>query len=129
MKNKLKLTTIVIILYILFTLVGCTTTKYIPVEKIKIEYRNNIERDTLIVKDSVLHKEKGDTIFIEKYKVLYKTKFKTDTILRIDTVPIIKEVQVYREVNKIKHWQKTLMIIGALFIALVVFKIFKFFKK
>lgn len=44
---------------------SCTTTKYIevPVDRVKIEYRDRTLIDTLIRNDSIVIREKGDTIF------------------------------------------------------------------
>jgi hypothetical protein len=73
--------------------------------------------------DSVLHKEKGDTVFIEKYKTIYRTINRNDTILIIDTIPIIQEVEVIKEVNKLKDWQVILMVLGGAMVAVIGYKI------
>ena len=127
MRRKYTIATIIILIYmwIMFAFIGCTNTKYIPIESIKTEYINSIERDTLIMKDSIFHKEKGDTVYIEKFKIIYKTKHKNDTVIINDTIPIIQEVEVIKEINKLKDWQVVLMILGGGMIAVIGYKIYK----
>ena len=68
--------------------IGCTTTKYveIPIDKVRIEYRDRIHKDTFFTKDSVLLAIKGDTVFKEKYVYSYKVKELRDTVVKIDTL-------------------------------------------
>lgn len=117
--------------------IGCTTTKYtdriveVPVEKTKIEYRDRLSIDTLIMKDSILITEKGDTVYVEKYKYLYKIKEVRDTINTTDTTTITKVVTVNttKEVNKLKTWQIILMILGGYFVIFGIYKLYNKIKK
>lgn len=129
-KNKYLVVTIAILiyLYIMFSFIGCTTTKYVPIESVRTEYINKIEKDTVIINNDRLVKEKGDTVYILNTKYVYKTKNKIDTILRIDTIPIIQEVEVIKEVNKVKNWQVILMVLGGSTLALGGYKLIKVFK-
>ena len=54
---------------------GCATTKYVevPVDRVKIEYRDRVSIDTLYRNDSTIIREKGDTVFLEKYTYSCKT--------------------------------------------------------
>lgn len=126
-KNKYLVATIAILiyLYIMFSFIGCTTTKYVPIESVRTEYINKVEKDTVIINNDRLIKEKGDTIYIVNTKYVYKTKNKIDTILRVDTVPIIQEIEVIKEVNKLKDWQIALMVIGGAAVAILIFKLKK----
>ena len=127
MRKKHSLTTIVVLiyLYVLVSIVGCTTTKYVPIESVRTEYINKIEKDTVIINNDKVIKEKGDTIYIRETKYVYKTKNKIDTILRIDTIPIIQEVEVIKEVNRIKDWQMILMLLGGGMVAVIGYKLIK----
>lgn len=127
MGNKHLVATIIILiyLYVMFSFIGCTTTKYVPIESVRTEYINKVEKDTVIVNNDRLVKEKGDTIYIVNTKYVYKTKNKIDTILRIDTIPIIQEVEVIKEVNKLKDWQVILMVLGGGMVAVIGYKVIR----
>lgn len=126
-KNKYLVATIAILiyLYIMFSFIGCTTTKYVPIESVRTEYINKVEKDTVIINNDRLIKEKGDTIYIVNTKYVYKTKNKIDTILRIDTIPIIQEVEVIKEVNRLKDWQVILMVLGGGMVAVIGYKVIR----
>ena len=100
----------------MFTLLlsGCKTTEYIkvPVETIRTEYK--VQKDSVYLHDSinVYTETKGDTVYITKLKYKIKETFKTDTILKRDSIPVIVEVEKVVEVNKLHSWQKTLMWVG-----------------
>ena len=125
--NKYLVATIAILiyLYIMFSFIGCTTTKYVPIESVRTEYINKVEKDTVIINNDRLIKEKGDTVYIVNTKYVYKTKNKIDTILRIDTIPIIQEVEVIKEVNKLKDWQVILMVLGGGMVAVIGYKVIR----
>ena len=126
-KNKylVAILAILIYLYIMFSFIGCTTTKYVPIESVRTEYINKVEKDTVIINNDRLIKEKGDTVYIVNTKYVYKTKNKIDTILRIDTIPIIQEVEVIKEVNKLKDWQVILMVLGGGMVAVIGYKVIR----
>lgn len=126
-KTKYLVATIAILiyLYIMFSFIGCTTTKYVPIESVRTEYINKAEKDTVIINNDRLIKEKGDTVYIVNTKYVYKIKNKIDTILRIDTIPIIQEVEVIKEVNRIKDWQMILMLLGGGMVAVIGYKVIR----
>ena len=103
-----------IILMFTLLLSGCKTTEYIkvPVETIRTEYK--VQKDSVYLHDSinVYTETKGDTVYITKLKYKIKETFKTDTVLKRDSIPVIVEVEKVVEVNKLHSWQKTLMWIG-----------------
>ena len=109
---------------------GCALTKYVevPVDRVKIEYRDRVSSDTLYRTDSIIIKEKGDTVFLEKYKYIYRVKELKDTINVTDTLTVIKTVEVTKEVNKLHNWQVGLMILGGAVIVLGGYKFIKFIK-
>ena len=90
----------------LFVLVSCTTTKYIeiPVETTRTEYIDRTRVDTFIQKDSTIIKQKGDTVFQDRYKILYRIKEYRDTVNRTDTITKVQKVEVTKEVNQLKSW-------------------------
>ena len=103
-----------IILIFTLLLSGCKTTEYIkvPVETVRTEYK--VQKDSIYLHDSinVYTETKGDTVYITKLKYKIKETFKTDTVLKRDSIPVIVEVEKIVEVNKLHSWQKNLMWIG-----------------
>ena len=93
MKKILFLAIIAMLLY------SCKSVKYIPVETTKIEYRDNLVRDSIIRYDSVYVKDKGDTLILERYKYLYKNRIVKDSIFINDTIPIPYPVEVVKQVE------------------------------
>lgn len=81
-------------------LCSCAHVKYVPVETIKteVEYRDRLLRDSIYVHDSIYVREKGDTVFVNKWHTLYKDRLLRDTIYvnRTDTIrvpyPVEKEL-------------------------------------
>jgi hypothetical protein len=102
------------IFILLILLTGCKTrTVYIPLETVKTEYQNVHTRDSVYLRDSVHIAQKGDTVLIEKYRVLYKNRFLHDSIFLQDSVPYPVEVRVPYPVEKpFTWWQRTQMIAG-----------------
>lgn len=109
---------------------GCATTKYVevPVDRVKIEYRDRVSIDTLYRNDSTIIREKGDTVFLEKYKYIYRVKELKDTVNVTDTITVVKPIEVTKEVNKLHNWQVGLMVLGGAAIALGGYKLIKFIK-
>lgn len=97
---------IFIIAVIVTLLYSCKSVKYIPVETTKIEYRDNLVRDSIFHYDSVFVKDKGDTLILERYKYLYKNKIIKDSIFMNDTIRVPYPVQVIKEVKtSLSGWQ------------------------
>ena len=118
-----------ILLIIVFC--SCTSTKYIevPVDRVKIEYRNSVSIDTIYRSDSTIIRENGDTVFLEKYKYIYKVKELKDTVNITDTITVVNTVEVTKEVNKLYNWQIVLMTLGAFAIVILLYDIIKWIKK
>lgn len=110
---------------------GCASTKYVevPVNRVKIEYRDRTFIDTLIRNDSTIIRERGDTVFLEKYKYLYRIKEVRDTVSMTDTITVVQKVEVVKEVNRVHNWQIILMVLGGVAIALGLYKLAILIKK
>ena len=69
----------------------------------QIQYRDRIiERvDSVVVRDSVVNYLKGDTVFIEKYRDRWRTKYKTekDTIFVQKTDTLLVEKKIEKELT------------------------------
>lgn len=121
-------------LALIFSLmVGCKSkTVFVPVESVRVEYRDKLERDSIYLKDSIFVREKGDSILIEKFRYLYKDRLVHDSIFLRDTIrvpfPVIEEV----EVNKISGFQNFQMWCGRILLIFLLgflgFKCFRFFR-
>lgn len=116
-----------LLIFLVFIAISCGTTKVIevPVDRVRTEYIDRHSIDTVIKNDSIIIRDKGDTVFLEKYKYLYKYVNRTDTVLKTDTITKVQTVEVIKEVNKVKNWQITLMVIGGTGIGVCLFKIYK----
>ena len=98
-----------------FTLTGCTTTKYVPVESVTHDsiYISRLQRDSIHVHDSIYMevKTKADTVYKTKYvqKVVYRDALRTDTMVveRVDTLRIPVPVE-----RKLTRWDSLRMKAG-----------------
>ena len=110
-------------------LIGCKSVQYVPVENtvVKTEYKNSVSYDSIYFTDSIYIREKNDTVYIENIKYRYKYVSNVDTILKNDTITntAIQEVEVIKEVNKLKWWQIALMALGILSLVYIIIKIKK----
>lgn len=109
-------------------LTGCKTTKVVevPVEVVKTEYVYRDRVDTVIkndfikIHDSIYVQISGDTVYkyVERIKYLNSNNnhmsYKTDTLVKIDSIPVPITNTVYKEVNKMFWWQKMFMWMGVL---------------
>ena len=93
------------LLAILSLLAGCKTkTVLIPVEKVKIEYRDRLRIDSVYNRDTVNIYERGDTVYLQTIKWRERFKFDTVSVVRTDSIPY--PVEVVTEVNKLTKWQR-----------------------
>ena len=117
MKN-IKWLTLSLLLGLTLLLQGCKTKEYIEVpvevEKVKTEYIH--QRDSIYLHDSIATYivQKGDTVFVDRCKYKIKEVYKTDTVIKIDSIPKVIKVREKQivEVNKVHTWQKALMWVG-----------------
>ena len=119
-----------LLLFLVFIAMSCTTTRYVemPVEHTKIEYRDRIKYDSVYLKDSTVQKKENDTVYFEKYKYLYKYVYLKDTITIVDSIPVITVQEVIKEVNKLHNWQVILMLLGGSFITVIGYKLVRIIK-
>ena len=121
----------ILLLLFLVILSGCKSkTVYVPVESLRIEYRDNLMRDSIYLRDSIFMQTKNDTVLIEKFRYLYKDRLVHDSIHLRDTIrvpyPVLDEV----EVNRISGFQNFQMWCGRiLLIALLVYLGLKVYRR
>lgn len=102
---------IIIITIVALCLSACKSIKYVPVETIKRDttYISQIKIDSIYHRDSIYVEHKGDTVYLSKYKYLYKYIEKHDTLWRekVDTIQVAYPVEA-----RLTKWQKIKINIG-----------------
>lgn len=92
---------------------GCRPIQYVPVETVKIEYKDKLKIDSVIKYDSILYDRyvKGDTVFLtkEKYKYLDKIKIVRDSVFRTDSISVPYPVE-----KQLSNWEKVKMDFGGI---------------
>lgn len=96
-----------LVLALAAALSGCTTVKYVPVETVKTDttYISQVEVDSVYHRDSIFVEHKGDTVWLEKYRYVYKYLARTDTLWheRVDTVQVAYPVEIEKRLTR---WQQ-----------------------
>lgn len=109
----------------------------VPIVNSKTHYRDIIQYDSIYIHDSIYVFVKGDTVIKYVEKITTKFIYKSDTIIKIDTVSVpvnvtntISKVETKNiEVNKLYWWQKSLMYLGILVLTFgIIYLILKFNK-
>jgi hypothetical protein len=106
-----------IVLGALFALVGCKSTKSVENSLISHDTASAVRidtvhtHDTLVVnnevRDSVVIQTKGDTVYIEKWKVRYKTQDKIVTEYKTKIVRDTVTKYIEKEKQEVKQKQTT----------------------
>lgn len=124
LKNKYMDRVRVLILGLLSVvlLIGCKTTKYVPVPSVSVDsvYVDRFHRDSVYLHDSVFVNRwtQGDTVFVDKVITKYKYKDRW----RYDTVAVVRtdSVQVPYPVEKdLGWWEKTRLYSFPVLVAMV----------
>ena len=129
-----KIIIFLILLVVACTLIGCATSRQATQVAVASAhdtvYFNKVLYDSIYI-DSWHHTyQKADTVVVEKTKLEYRYKLLRDTVFRarIDSVPVIREVEVVREVRHVPWYARALSWLGALFLILLILKILRYFK-
>lgn len=114
-----ELTRIIVLIFLAAILYSCKSTQYVPVETIKRDttYISQIKIDSIYHRDSIYVEHKGDTVYLSKYKYLYKYIEKHDTLWRekTDTIQVVYPVEA-----QLTKWQKIKINMGEYLIAAIV---------
>lgn len=109
LENVLQIVIALILAMVVCFLIGCTSTKYVPVETT----RSDTLHHHIYVKDSVTH---YDSIYVDRYingdtmrvtteivRYRYRDKLKADTLYinKVDTIATMVEVE-----KKLTKWQQ-----------------------
>lgn len=106
-----ELARIITLIFLATILYSCKSIQYVPVETIKRDttYISQIKIDSIYHRDSIYVERKGDTVYLSKYKYLYKYIEKRDTLWRekVDTIQVAYPVEA-----RLTKWQKIKINIG-----------------
>lgn len=109
-----------IVFTISVVLCGCkTNTVYVPVETVRVEYRDKLMRDSIHLYDSVFVKITGDTVWLEKYKYLYRDRLLRDSIFRTDSIAVPYPVVEVQEINRMTSFQSFQIWCGRILLLLI----------
>lgn len=103
---------------------GCTTTRYVPVVTHQTDTLRVVQnvRDSVMVHDSVRVTERGDTVFVERWRERVHASKTHDTVYRAVHDTVVEKVPVQVEVTKEKpltRWQRARMTVGDVMMAAV----------
>lgn len=114
-----ELARIITLIFLATILYSCKSIQYVPVETIKRDttYISQIKIDSIYHRDSIYVEHKGDTVYLSKYKYLYKYIEKHDTLWRekTDTIQVVYPVEA-----QLTKWQKIKINMGEYLIAVIV---------
>lgn len=113
-----ELTRIIMLVFLVAILYSCKSIQYVPIETIKRDttYISQTKIDSVYHRDSIYVEHKGDTVYLNKYKYLYKYIEKHDTLWRekVDTVQVAYPVEA-----QLTKWQKIKINMGEYLIAAI----------
>ena len=103
---------------LIWSMCSCST-QYVPVESVRYDsvFFEKIRKDSIFVQDSVFIRQKGDTVFKDKFKVVYKYVLLRDTMLTVrrDSMPIPVPVE-----KKRTWWEQTKIDVGGYAVTIIV---------
>ena len=120
------------LLYLLFCtlLAGCGTQRELPVvERVTRDtlYLHQVQYDSVFVSQERYVDRLRDTLYVQERSIEHRYRRLTDTlrIHQVDSVPVIREVEVVREVARTPWYAKLLAVVGLVVVFLLIFKIRK----
>ena len=111
-------------------LAGCGTQRRSPVvERIQRDtlYLHQVQYDSVFVSQERYVDRSRDTLYVQERSVEYRYRRLTDTlrIHQVDSIPVIREVEVVREIARTPWYAKLLAAVGLVVVFLFIFKIRK----
>lgn len=126
----------ILIPVLLLLLAGCSPkTVYVPTETLRTDtvYSATVRVDSVIFHDSVSLMQRGDTVYLTKFRDRTRVRQRVDTVYQsmIDSVKVSVPYPVER---KLSAWEKTKMdfggmAIGGLIVALIAVVLLVFRKR
>lgn len=109
----LSIVTFVIVSVLLLT--SCTTTKVVEVERVKTDttYITKWQRDSVWLHDSIRVRERGDSVWVERWHTKFVEREVHDTLYQAKTDSIPVPYEVIKEVPApLSGWQKLRLWLG-----------------
>lgn len=125
-----KITTKSCLLAIIIATLSSCSPKIIENVRYVDRYHNTHSIDTIREQrtDSIYIKERGDTVFLEKYRTVYKDRvtIRTDTVVHTDSVQIVQQVRYVPPFYK--RSTAALYILLAVFVVYLGYKLYRKFR-
>lgn len=99
-KTELKDAFLTLLMLVCIYFLTSCKTRYIEVPpSVKTEYINRMRIDTFIQNDSVIIRDRGDTVYLERIKREYLIRNRIDTIIQRDSISVVVPVEkvVYKK--------------------------------
>ena len=112
-------------------MVGCASTRHLPqiVERTVHDtlYQNTLQYDSVYIDNSSYTYMEADTVYKEKVRYEYKYKLLRDTVRihKVDSIPVVREVENVREVRTTPSYCKLLVLIAILLLTGIIIKTLK----
>lgn len=102
---------------------GCGKMIYVPVETVRTEtnYRDRLLRDSIYVHDSISMREKGDTIWMERWHTRWRDRIQRDTIYENKTDSIAIPYPVEKKLSKWNQFKKDYFSFILIFVGAIAF--------
>ena len=116
------------------TFIGCRSAKQAAqlIREVRTDtlYLSSQHYDSIYVFQDRLLDRSRDTLLIRETKTEYRYKLLRDTVYqtRVDSIPVIREVEVVREVRHVPWYAKLLSWIGALALLFLLIRVIIRFK-
>lgn len=120
-----------ILLTLVLFIASCKQTEYVTIPSVERDsiYITKVEKDSVLVRDSIIIRSNADTVFVEKWKTIYKSRVSTDTmyIERTDSIPY--PVEVVKERRYIPKAIGILALLGAVAVGAIILWLINKFRK
>ena len=116
-----------------FVLTGCATHRPLQVaEHVTRDtvYINKLQYDSIYVSRDHFTDRTRDTVYLRDVSVEYRYRLLRDTIYKtqIDSIPVIREVEVVREVRHVPWYAKLLSWIGTLALLSLLIRVLRYLR-
>lgn len=111
---------------------SCARVQYVPMESVKTDSVRvvDVQRDSIYVQDSVIVREKADTIFVTRWCTEYREALRVDTVQIVRTDSIQNVVEVERDFTP---WESICLSLGRVMLTIgafiLIYKLYIFFRK